>query len=74
METKSRNFPYIFKNTCLDNNWSEILFPFHLCAALWRHFPFRTILFAFCWYREDMDALVSRWRKAVDEDGDCVEK
>ena len=26
------------------------------------------------WYREGMHALVSRWRKAVDVDGDCVEK
>ena len=26
------------------------------------------------WYREGMHALVSRWRKAVDLDGDYVEK
>jgi hypothetical protein len=26
------------------------------------------------WYREGMHALVSRWRKAVDVDGDYVEK
>ena len=26
------------------------------------------------WYREDMHALVSPWRKAVDVDGDYVEK
>jgi hypothetical protein len=26
------------------------------------------------WYREGMQALVSRWRKAVDGDGDYVEK
>jgi len=26
------------------------------------------------WYREGMHAPVSRWRKAVDVDGDCVEK
>ena len=26
------------------------------------------------WYREGMDALVSRWRKAVDVDGDYAEK
>jgi len=26
------------------------------------------------WYREDMHVLVSRWRKAVDVDGDYVGK
>jgi hypothetical protein len=26
------------------------------------------------WYREGMHAIVSRWRKAVDVDGDYVEK
>jgi hypothetical protein len=26
------------------------------------------------WYREGMHALVSRWRKAVDVDGDYVKK
>jgi hypothetical protein len=26
------------------------------------------------WYREDMHALVSTWRKAVNVDGDCVEE
>ena len=26
------------------------------------------------WYREGMHALVSRWRKAIDVDGDYVEK
>ena len=26
------------------------------------------------WYREGMHSLVSRWRKVVDVDGDCVEK
>jgi hypothetical protein len=26
------------------------------------------------WYREDMHALVSRWRMAVDVDGDYMEK
>jgi len=26
------------------------------------------------WYREGMHALVSRWRKAIDVDGYCVEK
>jgi hypothetical protein len=26
------------------------------------------------WYREGMHVLVSRWRKAVDVDGDYVEK
>jgi hypothetical protein len=26
------------------------------------------------WYRESMHALVSRWRKTVNLDGDCVEK
>jgi hypothetical protein len=26
------------------------------------------------WYREGMRALVSRWRKALDIDGDYVEK
>jgi hypothetical protein len=26
------------------------------------------------WYREGMHALVSRWREAVDVDGDYVEK
>jgi len=26
------------------------------------------------WYREGMNALVSHWRKAVNLDGDCVEK
>jgi len=26
------------------------------------------------WYREGMHALVSRWRKVVDVDGDYVEK
>jgi hypothetical protein len=26
------------------------------------------------WYREGMRVLVSRWRKTVDVDGDCVEK
>jgi len=26
------------------------------------------------WYREGMHALVSRWRKAVDVNEDCVEK
>ena len=26
------------------------------------------------WYRESMHALVSRWRKVVDVDGDYVEK
>jgi hypothetical protein len=26
------------------------------------------------WYREGMHALVSRWRKSVDVDGDYVEK
>ena len=26
------------------------------------------------WYREGMHALVSRWRRAVDVDGDYVEK
>jgi 23S rRNA maturation mini-RNase III len=26
------------------------------------------------WYREGMNALVSRWRKAVDVDGDYVKK
>jgi len=26
------------------------------------------------WYRDGMHALVSRWRKAVDVDGDYVEK
>jgi hypothetical protein len=26
------------------------------------------------WYREGMHALVARWRKAVDVDGDYVEK
>jgi histone-lysine N-methyltransferase SETMAR len=26
------------------------------------------------WCREDLQALTSRWRKAVDSEGDCVEK
>jgi hypothetical protein len=26
------------------------------------------------WYREGMHVLVSCWRKAIDVDGDCVEK
>jgi hypothetical protein len=26
------------------------------------------------WYREGIQALTSRWRKAVDSEGDCVEK
>jgi hypothetical protein len=26
------------------------------------------------WYRQDTHALVSRWRKAVEVDGDLVEK
>jgi len=26
------------------------------------------------WYREGMNAVVSRWRKAIDVDGDYVEK
>jgi hypothetical protein len=32
------------------------------------------ILFLGHWYREGMHVLVSRWRKAVDVDGDYVEK
>jgi hypothetical protein len=46
------------------------------------HIPVRVTMFVrtwlreqqTSWYREGMHSLVSRWRKAVDVDGDYVEK
>jgi hypothetical protein len=46
-------------------NW---MFPLHMSVRTWLREQEKS------WYREGMHALVSRWSKAVDVDGDYVEK